>query len=58
MIGQEVKNISESEAKKAIGGYFLALDMTATWLGDCIKNGWSWDLPKGYDTFLPLSRFI
>ena len=32
--------------------------MTATWMGDCRRNGLSWYIPKGYDTFLPLSGFI
>ena len=59
VIGKEGRNIPESSAMDYVGGYTLALDMTA---GDihCAskKKGHPWSVAKGYDTFCPVSAFI
>jgi acylpyruvate hydrolase len=42
-----------------IGGYALAIDMTARGIQSEAKNkGLPWTVAKGYDTFCPISRFI
>lgn len=59
MIGKEGKNIPESSALSHIGGYTLALDMTARNLqGEAKKKGHPWSVAKGFDTFCPVSGFI
>ena len=46
-------------ALSAIAGYAVAIDMTARNLQDeAKKKGLPWTIAKGYDTFLPISRFI
>ncbi|ODV60164.1 Fmp41p ASCRUDRAFT_81606 [Ascoidea rubescens DSM 1968] len=53
------KNFSDEEALDSIAGYALALDMTARNVQDeAKKKGLPWTIGKGFDTFLPLSRFI
>lgn len=59
VIGKEGKNIPESSALSYIGGYTLALDMTARNIqSEAKKKGHPWSVAKGYDTFCPVSRFI
>lgn len=59
MISKEGKNIRESETENYIAGYCLALDLTARNVqAEAKKQGWPWDVGKGYDGFLPLSSFI
>ena len=59
MIGKEGKNIPESSAMSHIGGYTLALDMTARNIqSEAKKKGHPWSVAKGYDTFCPVSGFI
>ena len=59
IIGKEGKNIPESSALSHIGGYTLALDMTARNIqSDAKKKGYPWSVAKGYDTFCPVSGFI
>jgi acylpyruvate hydrolase len=59
MLKQGGRFISEADAPQCIAGYCLALDLTSRNLQtEAKKNGWPWDVPKGYDTFLPLSPFI
>lgn len=42
-----------------VGGYTLALDMTARDLQDLAKKkGHPWSVAKGYDTFCPISELI
>ena len=42
-----------------VGGYALALDMTARDIQDQAKKlGWPWTFAKGFDTALPISKFI
>jgi acylpyruvate hydrolase len=59
VIGQPGKNISEANACSHIGGYVLALDMTARDFQDeAKKKGHPWTLAKGFDTSCPVSKFI
>ncbi|XP_058972726.2 uncharacterized protein [Pocillopora verrucosa] len=52
-------SIAESNAMDYVGGYALALDMTARDLQNKAKKlGQPWTLAKGFDTALPVSRFI
>jgi acylpyruvate hydrolase len=59
LIGKQGRNISIQSADDYIAGYGLALDMTARNLqAEAKKNAWPWDVSKGFDTFLPLSKFL
>lgn len=59
VIGKDGKNIPESSALSYIGGYVLALDMTARNIqGEAKKKGHPWSVAKGYDTFCPVSNLI
>lgn len=59
VIGKTAKSVPESEAMNYIGGYCLALDMTARDFQDFAKkNGQPWTLAKGFDTSCPVSDFI
>ncbi|KAH6582109.1 hypothetical protein BASA60_002123 [Batrachochytrium salamandrivorans] len=59
VIGKEGRDITEAEAGSFIGGYVLALDMTARNLQDeAKKKGYPWTVAKGYDTFTPVGSFI
>lgn len=52
-------NIPEAAALDHIGGYVLALDMTARDFQDeAKKKGQPWTLAKGFDTSCPVSGFI
>ena len=59
MIGKDGKNIPEESALSYVGGYMLALDMTdRSKQGEAKKKGHPWSVPKGYDTFCPVSSLI
>ncbi|XP_037825642.1 acylpyruvase FAHD1, mitochondrial isoform X1 [Lucilia sericata] len=59
IIGKHCKNVSKAEALNYVGGYCLALDMTAQCaLGEARAKGHPWSLGKGFDTSTPVSRFI
>lgn len=59
VIGKRGRDIPEAAAMDHIGGYALAIDMTARGLQNEAKNkGLPWSVAKGYDTFCPVSRFI
>ena len=59
VVGKEGRDIPESSAMDYIGGYTLALDMTARGIqSDAKKKGHPWSVAKGYDTFCPVSAFI
>lgn len=64
IIGKKLQNLDPNkfgpdEAIDAIDGYALAIDMTARNVQDAAKkNGLPWTIGKGFDTFLPLSKFI
>ncbi|KEZ44434.1 Acylpyruvate hydrolase [Scedosporium apiospermum] len=49
----------EKSALDAIESYLLAIDMTSrNGQNEAKKKGLPWDIAKGFDTFLPLSRVI
>ena len=66
VIGREIQNLQGNDdendgkaALDAIEGYAVAIDMTARNVQDeCKKKGLPWTTAKGFDTFLPVSRFI
>lgn len=59
VIGKDGRNILESDAMSHVGGYVLALDMTARDVQSVAKKkGHPWSVAKGYDTFCPIGAFI
>ncbi|KAK9736876.1 Fumarylacetoacetate (FAA) hydrolase family [Popillia japonica] len=59
IIGKTCKNVPESDAMSYVGGYCLALDMTASSeLKVAREKGGPWCIGKGFDTSCPVSRFI
>ena len=59
VIGKDGKNIPESSALSYVGGFTLALDMTARNIQSIAKKkGHPWSVAKGYDTFCPVSQFV
>lgn len=59
VIGRKGCAINENEAEDYIGGYIIALDMTARDLQKEAKNsGEPWSISKGFDTSCPISDFI
>ncbi|XP_071807491.1 oxaloacetate tautomerase FAHD1, mitochondrial-like [Asterias amurensis] len=59
VISQPGSNIPESSAMDHVGGYALALDMTARDFQDAIKKkGAPWTLAKMFDTSCPVSGFL
>lgn len=60
LIGKDCPNgTTPEEAKSAIAGYAIGLDMTARDLqGQAIKEGTPWTVSKGFDTSAALSPFV
>ncbi|XP_028751661.1 probable acylpyruvase FAHD1, mitochondrial [Neltuma alba] len=59
VIGKKARDVPESSAMDYVGGYALALDMTARDLQDVAKSaGLPWGLAKGQDTFTPISSVL
>ncbi|KAM0753168.1 hypothetical protein T439DRAFT_286579, partial [Meredithblackwellia eburnea MCA 4105] len=59
VIGKGGRNITVSEAESHVGGYALALDMTARNVQAVASAaGLPWTTCKGLDTFTPISSFI
>lgn len=59
IIGKKCKNVSKSEAMQYVGGYCLALDMTAQCvMADLRPKGLPWTLGKAFDTATPVSGSI
>ncbi|XP_017780150.1 PREDICTED: acylpyruvase FAHD1, mitochondrial [Nicrophorus vespilloides] len=59
VIGKGGKNIEVGAAMDHVGGYCVALDMTATSeLTTARSAGLPWCIGKGFDTACPVSRFI
>lgn len=53
------KNVAKEDWETVVGGWVLALDMTARdWQADAKKKGWPWSLAKGCDTFCPMSEVL
>ncbi|XP_062124688.1 acylpyruvase FAHD1, mitochondrial isoform X2 [Drosophila sulfurigaster albostrigata] len=59
VIGSRCKNVSKEHAMEYVGGYCLALDLTAQCnLTAARATGGPWTLGKGFDTSTPVSSFI
>ncbi len=59
LIGEEGKNIAETEALSYIAGYGVAIDMTLRDVQENLKKkGLPWEIAKGFDTACPLSDFV
>ena len=51
--------MTDSSLPPPLGGYALAIDMTARNVQDAVKaKGLPWSTAKGFDTFLPLGPYI
>ena len=59
IIGKQARDVSKMAAMTYVGGYCLALDMTARNLQDVAKKGGlPWTLAKGQDTWCAVSPYI
>ena len=59
VIGKTCKNISKNDAMDYVLGYCVGLDITARDIQSVAKkNGWPWGIPKGFDTFAPISSVV
>jgi len=59
LISKGGRDISEIDALMHVGGYLLALDMTARDLQDVAKEKrLPWSTAKGFDTFCPISKMV
>lgn len=59
VIGQKARDVSETGAMDFVGGYALALDMTAREIQSSAKSaGLPWTVAKGQDTFTPISAVL
>ncbi|KAL8486198.1 hypothetical protein ACS0TY_022573 [Phlomoides rotata] len=59
VIGQRARDVPEAAAMDYVGGYGVALDMTAREIQATAKSaGLPWSVAKGQDTFTPISSII
>ncbi|XP_078148652.1 oxaloacetate tautomerase FAHD1, mitochondrial-like isoform X2 [Carex rostrata] len=59
VIGQKARDVSVAAAMDYVGGYALALDMTAREIQSQAKSaGLPWSVAKGQDTFTPISPVV
>ena len=59
VISKDGFEISENNAMEHVGGYCLALDLTARdWQSEAKNKGKPWCFAKGFDTSCPVSEFI
>ncbi|KAG0717171.1 Acylpyruvase FAHD1, mitochondrial [Chionoecetes opilio] len=59
VIGETCRDVCEGEVLGRVAGYALTLDMTARdFQEEAKKKGNPWALAKGFDTALPVSKFI
>ena len=59
VIGKRCKNVSKNDAMDYVLGYCVGLDITARDIQTVAKkNGWPWGIPKGFDTFAPISNIV
>ncbi|XP_053210460.1 acylpyruvase FAHD1, mitochondrial-like [Panonychus citri] len=59
VIGSRGSDITENTAWDHVGGYTIALDMTARdWQSEAKEKGLPWSRAKGSDTFCPVGNFI
>lgn len=57
IVGERLSRASIEEAPRAIGGWCLAIDVTAREMQAAAKQkGHPWAVAKGFDTFCPVSR--
>lgn len=59
VIGSVCRDVTEAAVMSHVAGYALTLDMTARDIQEkCKSKGHPWEIAKGFDTSLPVSRFI
>ncbi|KAJ6796097.1 Uncharacterized protein M6B38_221905 [Iris pallida] len=59
VIGSKARDVAEASAMDYVGGYALALDMTAREIQATAKSaGLPWTVAKGQDTFTPISAVL
>ncbi|WFD31382.1 acylpyruvate hydrolase [Malassezia sp. CBS 17886] len=59
VIGETGRDIRAADASRHIGGYALAVDMTARNMQEKAKKaGLPWSAAKGFDTFTPISDMV
>ncbi|GKV31460.1 hypothetical protein SLEP1_g40145 [Rubroshorea leprosula] len=59
VIGKKARDVPEKTAMDFVGGYALALDMTAREIQSVAKSsGLPWTIAKGQDTFTPISSVL
>uniref|UniRef100_A0A7N1A117 Fumarylacetoacetase-like C-terminal domain-containing protein n=3 Tax=Kalanchoe fedtschenkoi TaxID=63787 RepID=A0A7N1A117_KALFE len=59
VIGKKARDVPKATAMDYVGGYALALDMTARELQSVAKSaGLPWTMAKGQDTFTPISSVL
>ncbi|XP_038894590.1 probable acylpyruvase FAHD1, mitochondrial [Benincasa hispida] len=59
VISQRARDVPEASAMDYVGGYALALDMTAREIQASAKSaGLPWTVAKGQDTFTPISSIL
>ncbi|KAJ6852631.1 uncharacterized protein M6B38_253760 [Iris pallida] len=59
VIGSKARDVAEAAAMDYVGGYALALDMTAREIQATAKSaGLPWTVAKGQDTFTPISAVL
>jgi len=59
VIATKMSHVKAADAMKFVGGYAVALDMTARdWQNDAKKQGHPWFLSKSFDTSCPVSDFV
>ncbi|KAL9254647.1 putative acylpyruvase FAHD1, mitochondrial [Drosera capensis] len=59
VVGRRGRDVEESAAMEYVGGYALALDMTAREVQSKAKaGGLPWTVAKGQDTFTPISSML
>lgn len=59
IIGKKARDVAEASAMDYVGGYALALDMTAREIQSSAKSaGLPWTVAKGQDTFTPISEML
>ncbi|GLT32520.1 hypothetical protein SLA2020_071830 [Shorea laevis] len=59
VIGKKARDVPEDTAMDYVGGYALALDMTAREIQSVAKAaGLPWTVAKGQDTFTPISSVL